>query len=691
MSGRHEEGLQRHAETFVSCRVGLELRQYDQELRTIIERHDIGGKHGDFIITPMVSPRLVHDGTSDDLNLMPDMVLEPQEWENKVAVSIDYQPIKGNPDSEQKFSSLLCHAMYLPVQVIIIECPIDQSTQEIVATIVNEKTYKKTGKPLILFRIQLGSTDRYTEEEERNLGLNIDTMTDVELYQQNSQDSNSGESGLGRGNSESPNLVKTDKSERIGQQLIGMRNGFFIDDWARWNSLRQKLKPDHRIGVCLALQEEVEFEIGGSLKRWHGEPVRMFSLSTDWFVSSPTCTDSMRLSGSLKEFIREIMLANSFQSAVVVQAMPNKNMEPYLKSLSFLCANLDKEHPDYLRGWNDSLMTPLQPLATNLDSRTYQVFELDRIKYIKYQEAMMEALDYIMMKPETRNKDQLHLMVLGAGRGPLVDAMINAITNLKLRKKCKIFALDKNQSSVQSLRYKQVHNWSKMAPLIETEVVRADMRFWQAPAKADLIATELLGSLSDNELSPECIDGTWRLATPKTISIPESYTSFIAPVSSFKIHQEISSGIIHAYDQIYVVRLSNIHTISEPRPLFTYEHRDLSKQPTPGANQRKQTMIFKTEYDTVCHGFAGYFAAKLFGSTTISTVPSFKTESMDSWFPAYIPLEEPVLLAAGSEIELFFSRKESDTHVWYEWQVIRPILSRLHSQASNNSAMSKIV
>jgi protein arginine N-methyltransferase 5 len=38
-------------------------------------------------------------------------------------------------------------------------------------------------------------------------------------------------------------------------------------------------------------------------------------------------------------------------------------------------------------------------------------------------------------------------------------------------------------------------------------VISSDMRDWKAPEKADILVSELLGSLGDNELSPECLDG----------------------------------------------------------------------------------------------------------------------------------------------------------------------------------------
>lgn len=38
-------------------------------------------------------------------------------------------------------------------------------------------------------------------------------------------------------------------------------------------------------------------------------------------------------------------------------------------------------------------------------------------------------------------------------------------------------------------------------------IVSSDMRDWEAPEKADILVSELLGSFGDNELSPECLDG----------------------------------------------------------------------------------------------------------------------------------------------------------------------------------------
>lgn len=60
--------------------------------------------------------------------------------------------------------------------------------------------------------------------------------------------------------------------------------------------------------------------------------------------------------------------------------------------------------------------------------------------------------------------------------------------------------------------------------------------FAQEPAeKADILVSELLGSWGDNELSPECLDGAQRFLKEGGVSIPQEYTSYVAPMSSHKV------------------------------------------------------------------------------------------------------------------------------------------------------------
>ena len=50
-----------------------------------------------------------------------------------------------------------------------------------------------------------------------------------------------------------------------------------------------------------------------------------------------------------------------------------------------------------------------------------------------------------------------------------------------------------------------------------------------------MLVSELLGSFGDNELSPECLDGAQRFLKADGVSIPQAYTSPLAPVTCAKL------------------------------------------------------------------------------------------------------------------------------------------------------------
>ena len=85
--------------------------------------------------------------------------------------------------------------------------------------------------------------------------------------------------------------------------------------------------------------------------------------------------------------------------------------------------------------------------------------------------------------------------------------------------------------------------------------------------------SELLGSFGDNELSPECLDGAQKFLKESGISIPSSYTSYIAPISSSKLHHEViqSSGMsgtknevpLKPWETSYVVKIKRAVNLGE--------------------------------------------------------------------------------------------------------------------------------
>jgi len=91
-------------------------------------------------------------------------------------------------------------------------------------------------------------------------------------------------------------------------------------------------------------------------------------------------------------------------------------------------------------------------------------------------------------------------MIVGAGRGPIVKCALAAAE--KASRKIKLFAVEKNVNAINTLLQLKATTWGD-----SVTVISCDMREWAAPVKADIMASELLGSFGDNELSPECLDG----------------------------------------------------------------------------------------------------------------------------------------------------------------------------------------
>mmetsp|Transcript_5268 Transcript_5268/g.6641 ORF Transcript_5268/g.6641 Transcript_5268/m.6641 type:complete len:112 (+) Transcript_5268:103-438(+) len=111
------------------------------------------------------------------------------------------------------------------------------------------------------------------------------------------------------------------------------------------------------------------------------------------------------------------------------------------------------------------------------------------------------------------------------------------------------------------------------------------MRVWDAPEKADILVSELLGSWGDNELSPECLDGAQKfLKKDGGISIPYQYTSFVSPISTCKLWNDVSAfNEIKHFETIYVVKFHNFFEVASPKPCFTFDHPNYTNM---GKNER---------------------------------------------------------------------------------------------------------
>jgi len=440
------------------------------------------------------------------------------------------------------------------------------------------------------------------------------------------------------------------------------------------------------LGVVIRLTENVPIEYKEDYKRWTGEPVRGIIIPKSIFRFNKSgypvlLKPHQEFILSIAHLDPYIMIESDYQN---YQDFDNLGLYgAYIsKGLWSRRQNIDTIQ-DMTVGFEDTLQMPLQPLSDHLESSTYEVFEKDPIKYEKYHEAAYQAI----RDKHQDGVDNITVAVVGAGRGPLVCETIKAAERANV--KIKLYAVEKNPSAVYIIRCRNRDEWND-----QVEVISSDMRDWKPGQILDIVISELLGSFGDNELSPECLLGAQHLLKENAISIPESYTSYAAPISSMTLYNQVRRNVrrnetyIRAFEAPYVVRMHNKYILSDIVPVFTFTHPNAT---AAGANEFRQycRMKFKIKADCLCHGFAGYFDSVLYKDVMISINPDTHTDGMFSWYPVYFPIEKGIELKEGQEmvIDIWRCGSKKDSYRWYEWRIVSPYPSQLYNM---NGAGSKI-
>lgn len=444
------------------------------------------------------------------------------------------------------------------------------------------------------------------------------------------------------------------------------------DTWHWWNRFRTLCDSSRKIGVVLELTADLPSE--QEIERWTGEPVKALIVPTSIFLTNKKGFPV--LSRAHQNFIRTFLKLNVQMILSGKLRHAEKGIRSYQLYLDHLFKTQDP--PDnvsqFARGYEDCLQCPLQPLMDNLESHTYEVFEKDPVKYSEYQKAIFCALRDRVPDSEAATRITV-VMVLGAGRGPLVSAALRA--SLQAGRKIKVYAVEKNPNAVVTLQNMKTEFWGSLVT-----VVSCDMRHWSAPEAADIIVSELLGSFGDNELSPECLDGAQRFLKDDGISIPCQYTSYVAPLSSSKLWNEARScrsadkPVESSFETPYVVRLHNSRTLAEALPLFSFHHPNKNAVKD---NNRYGSVQFDIDQDTVLHGFGGYFYCLLYADIAFNIVPHLHTPGMFSWFPMYFPIKDPVYLREADKLVVHFWRLSNPKNVWYEWCITEPVVRPIHN------------
>ncbi|KAK6349511.1 methyltransferase protein [Orbilia brochopaga] len=483
-----------------------------------------------------------------------------------------------------------------------------------------------------------------------------------------------------------------------------------LSSWDIWNGIRTATRYSPRISLALQIQYSIPNKHTQS--RWFAEPVRYLILDSQAYVLNakgfPVMTKHHQ--NLIQKFSRKsplYLLANTRhaeytpepENPLDVDFPPLGSLAPkgarqasttnrrrddpqsYRTYLHHLLEDLPPPPPldIFGAGYQDFLQSPLQPLADNLESMTYEVFEKDPVKYDQYEKAVKLALEDL----KNQGIEDICVAVVGAGRGPLVTRCIRAATNASLD--IQIFAIEKNPNAYVHLMKMNRDVWDGRVTLVKT-----DMRKWKPPSYIHILVSELLGSFADNELSPECLDGVQRVLHPTVgISIPQSYTAHYTPIMAPKLHGDLLSragSTPDVYEVPYVVMLTAIDFLSldsdgqvniEQAWEFKHPAEDLEHDGGfNDHNQRESFCIFPVPRRGVIHGIAGYFESVLYKNETsiveLSTRPDTidaKSKDMISWFAIYFPLKTPMPVSDRAEVQVSFWRITDGRKVWYDWMV----------------------
>ncbi|CAG8446554.1 9825_t:CDS:10 [Dentiscutata heterogama] len=407
--------------------------------------------------------------------------------------------------------------------------------------------------------------------------------------------------------------------------------------WERWNKFRTLCDNHVRLSIVLEVTQNLPED--NILDRWFAEPIKAIFLPTTIFLSN--AKGFPVLSKRHQTFVRKLI---KYKPHFVIECAadgPNHasgGLSAYQEYVHHLHRTMPELTPveQFALGYHDFLQSPLQPLMDNLESSTYEVFEKDSTKYVLYEKAIHHAL----LDHNTGSEE----MILEAAE--------------KAQKRVRVYAIEKNPSAFVTLQNKKTEIWGD-----KVTIVFSDMRLWKAPEKADILVSELLGSFGDNELSPECLDGAQKFLKADGISIPASYTAFISPISSSKLHNEVAAykDLAH-FETPYVVMFQSACELAKPCQIWSFEH--------PNRNIAvDEDVTFNVRESGILHGIAGYFESILYKDIMLSIHPDTHSIDMLSWFPIFFPLKIPIYLPSNTKLDINFWRLTNSHKVWYEWCV----------------------
>ena len=291
----------------------------------------------------------------------------------------------------------------------------------------------------------------------------------------------------------------------------------------------------------------------------------------------------------------------------------------------------------------------------------------DQIRMKAYEKAIKEVV-----------KPGMKIVDLGTGTGILslwaLEAGASKVYGIDVNAEILKKADERIQQAGFSDRYQTINKLSYKAEL---------------PEKVDVIISEILGNLADNEdMTPIIDDARIRFLKKDGVILPRRVKTFIVPVSSTNAYDQLKKkqckGVNSKYeiddlmDKLQIDDQFNLYYdmivpkqtyLSDPQVVcqFEFDGKDESQYELTRSYLVKNAGIFT--------GFKGYFVAQLSNNVVldISGDDIENRDTSDCWKHCYLPVKKPFSVFKGDEIVSKYSRyypsvRNSAFRQGYSWQ-----------------------
>lgn len=183
------------------------------------------------------------------------------------------------------------------------------------------------------------------------------------------------------------------------------------------------------------------------------------------------------------------------------------------------------------------------------------------------------------------------------------------------------------------------------------------------PEPADLVVSEVLGNLVDNEGSTAILaDAARRFLRPGGAMLPRRAERYLVPVEAPNAHTAVAGGGSAGpdgggspFDAYYDVILPRAGYLASPR-------LDRAFEPDDATDAYARELVFPVDRAGRLHGFKGWFVADLSPTVALDIggdriEPAAARTTSDSWRHAYLPIAEPVDVEPFDRLALRFERR----------------------------------